>query len=77
LSETIAGKIIMFILLIPTYAILIWSLIDTRESLLWGKRWMYNEEPEISDKYIRFTKIITVVILVTLTIFSYILFFKY
>ncbi len=32
------GKIICFILLIPVYAILLWSFFDTRESLLWGRR---------------------------------------
>jgi hypothetical protein len=76
LSESVAGKIILFIILIPIYALLIWTLIDPRESLLFGKRWMYNEEPELSDEYLRFTKFVTVFIIVILTIFSIIVFFK-
>jgi hypothetical protein len=66
----------LFIILIPIYALLIWTLIDPRESLLFGKRWMYNEEPELSDDYLRFTKFVTVFIIVILTIFSIIVFFK-
>ncbi len=75
MSEVVAGKIIMFILAIPIYAILIWTIIDTRESLLLGKRWMYNEEPELSDEYIRYTKIVTVVFMIIITMFLIVFFF--
>ena len=51
------GDLILgFILIIPLYGVLIWSYFYPKESLLWGKRWMYQEEPEISDGAIRYIK---------------------
>lgn len=48
-----ADFLLMFILVIPIYGVLIWSYFDPEESLLWGKRWIYKEEPEISEGAIR------------------------
>ena len=59
------GDIILgFIIIIPLYGVLIWSYFYPKESLLWGKRWMYQEEPEISDgaiRYIKFASLISVI----------------
>lgn len=65
----VADKILMLILCIPLYVVLIWTYFEPRESLLWGKRWMYTEEPEISEAAIRYTKAASVISIVALTIF--------
>ncbi|WP_088073045.1 hypothetical protein [Gottfriedia luciferensis] len=77
MSELIAAKIMTFFLLIPLYAILLWTYFYPRESFLLGKRWMYNEDPELSDEYIRYTKIVTLIAIVFITIFALVFFFKY
>lgn len=63
-----AEKIVMFILCIPFYAVLIWTYFDPKESLLWGKRWMYKEEPEISEGAIRYAKVASVISIIVLTV---------
>ncbi len=63
-----ADFLLMFILVIPIYGVLIWSYFDPEESLLWGKRWMYKEEPEISEGAIRYTKIMSLVSMILLTV---------
>lgn len=54
-------KIIFFILSIPLFAAFIWAFLDPRESMLFGKRWMYNEEPEPSEDAIIFTQFTAVI----------------
>lgn len=59
------GEIILSVVfMIPVYGLLIWSYLDPEESLLFGKRWMYNEEPELSDEAIRYTKFASIVAMV-------------
>ena len=65
----VAEKILMLILCIPIYAVLIWTYFKPRESLLWGKRWMYKEEPELSEAAIRYAKVASAISIVALTIF--------
>ncbi|WP_240035271.1 hypothetical protein [Neobacillus notoginsengisoli] len=65
----VAETILFFILVvIPLYATLIWTYFYPEESMLWGKRWLYKEEPEISEDAIRYTKTASLVSLVVLTI---------
>lgn len=59
---------IVFILLIPLYGVLIWSYFCPEESLLWGKRWMYKEEPEISEGAIRYIKVASLISVIVLTL---------
>ena len=48
--EKIAGIIVIFIVfMVPMYGILIWTYFCPEDSLLWGKRWMYKEEPELFE----------------------------
>jgi hypothetical protein len=56
------------VLLIPIYALLIWSYLEPEESLLIGKRWMYREEPEISKTAIRYTKFISMTTMIFLPV---------
>lgn len=60
--------IVVFFLTIPLYAVLIWSYFYPQESLLWGKRWMYKEEPEISDGAIRYIKVASLISVIGLTL---------
>ncbi|MBT2642834.1 hypothetical protein J7I80_11395 [Bacillus sp. ISL-41] len=46
------------VILIPIYGLLIWTYNSPEESILFGSRWMYKEEPEISSKAIRYTRFI-------------------
>ena len=65
--------IIGFIIIIPLYVVLIWSYFYPKKSLLWGKRWMYQEEPEISDGAIRYIKGASLISVVGMTFFIIIL----
>lgn len=55
--------------IIPLYGILIWSYYCPEDSLLWGKRWMYKEEPEISDSAIRYTKVTSLIGMIAIPLF--------
>ncbi|MEW8971183.1 MAG: hypothetical protein AB2411_11180 [Mesobacillus sp.] len=48
------------VMLIPIYGLLIWTYLCPEESILFGSRWMYREEPEISRKAIRYTRFISI-----------------
>ncbi|MDI2588497.1 hypothetical protein OR571_15585 [Psychrobacillus sp. NEAU-3TGS] len=56
-----------FILMIPIYGVLIWSYFRPKESMLWGKRWMYKEEPEISTSAIRYVKFASLASIIIMT----------
>lgn len=63
-----ASAIVIIILLLPVYGVLIWTYFYPEESMLFGKRWMYNEEPELSEDAIRYTKFISIVAIFLVTI---------
>lgn len=71
-----ADKILFVILIAPLYAIFIWTYFYPREGLLWGRRWMYNEEPEFTEGAIRYTKISSAVGVVVLTIIMTVMLFR-
>lgn len=60
--------ILSAVVLIPLYAVLIWSYLNPKESVLWGKRWMYNEEPEVSKDAVRYIKTVSLCSLIGLTV---------
>lgn len=63
------GDIIFgFMLFSPVYGVLIWSYFCPKESLMWGKRGMFKEEPEISDGAIRYTKVASLISLIIITL---------
>ncbi|CAH1058775.1 hypothetical protein [Paenibacillus pseudetheri] len=75
--EKIAGIIVIFIVvMIPMYGVLIWTYFCPEDSLLWGKRWLYKEEPEISNAAIRFAKVSSLTAIVVLTILFGVLIFS-
>ncbi len=54
----------VFLLLI-LYGIIIWTYFNPKESLLWGRRGIYKEEPEITESAISNTKtkaLITIIV---------------
>ena len=55
--DAILGIIFLVIFTFPIFGILIWSYLMPEDSILWGRRWMYKEEPEITEEAIRFRKI--------------------
>ena len=59
---------LVFVLMSPLYGVLIWTYFCPEDSLLWGKRWMYKEEPELTEGAIRYTKIVSLISIVILTI---------
>jgi hypothetical protein len=54
------------VIMIPIYGLLIWTYLDPEESMLFGKRWMYKEEPEMSSTAIRYTKFAAITAMVGL-----------
>lgn len=63
----VGDVILNLILVIPLYAVLIWSYFYPEESILWGKRWMYKDEPEVSDGAIRYIKVASLVSAIVIT----------
>jgi hypothetical protein len=75
-EKMIAGIFVFFVFMIPMYGVLIWTYFCPEDSLLWGKRWMYKEEPEISNSAIRFAKVSSLTAIVVLTIIFGVLIFS-
>lgn len=71
-----AEKIFSFIICIPLFAALLWAFFDPRESLLFGRRWMYEEEPEPSEAAIFFTKVLSAICLIILALIFIVSFFN-
>ncbi|WP_205690264.1 hypothetical protein [Chengkuizengella sediminis] len=63
-----AEFIITVIFMIPIYGLFIWTYFYPEESILFGRRWMYKEEPELSKEVIRYTKFVSIVAMVGLPI---------
>ena len=60
---------IMIIFLMPVYGLLIWGYINPEESHLFGRRWMYEEEPELSEEAITSTKKASLIFIIIITFF--------
>ncbi|MCD5322234.1 MULTISPECIES: hypothetical protein [Pontibacillus] len=59
---------ISIVFMIPLYGCLLWSYYEPEESVLMGQRWMYKEEPEISEQSIRYTKFSSLAIMIGMPI---------
>lgn len=66
--ENFAAVFIVIVLLIPLYAVLIWTYSEPEKSILFGKRWMFKEEPEPSQKAVRYTKFFSMTVMIGLPI---------
>ncbi|WP_212031195.1 hypothetical protein [Cytobacillus depressus] len=60
--------IFLIIFTIPLYLVLIWTYFNPEESILFGKRWMYKEEQELSEEVIRYTKFASLITIIGLPI---------
>lgn len=56
------------VFMLPLYGVLIWTYFCPEDSMLWGKRWMYKEEPELTEGAIRYTKVVSLISIVIMTI---------
>lgn len=56
----------------PLNAALVWSYYYPKESLLFGKRWMYKEDPELSEGAIRYTKVASLISLIVIALMFFI-----
>ncbi|GEN84872.1 hypothetical protein SLU01_31840 [Sporosarcina luteola] len=71
-----AELIFFFIICIPVFLILIWQIYNPEDAVLWGKRWMYKEQPEVSDEAIKYTKIMSIIALIVLGFIFVVLFIR-
>lgn len=55
---------IAVIFMIPLYAFFIWTYFCPEDSFLLGKRWMYQEEPEVSPNVVRYMKFASIVAMI-------------
>ncbi|WP_235847545.1 hypothetical protein [Paenibacillus tuaregi] len=70
---TIGDVMFLFIVFLPVLALLIWTYFNPEQSILWGERWKYAEEPEVSEKAIRFTKLSSLIAIILVILFFLIL----
>lgn len=68
MDELILALILALIFMIPLYGVLLWTYYFPEDSILFGKRWMHNEELEISKAAIRYTKFASMTTMVGLPI---------
>ncbi|MCK6207742.1 hypothetical protein KZX50_20075 [Bacillus infantis] len=59
---------LFIVLMIPVYGFLLWTYFNPEESVLKGQRWMYTEEPEVSRAAIRYTKFMSLFIMIGLPV---------
>ena len=57
------------------YGLVIWTYFKPKESLLWGRRGIYKEEPEVSESAIKNTKTKSLIIIIVYPIISIIFIF--
>ena len=69
--------IMLFIILIwvSMYGLVIWTYLKPKESLLWGRRGIYKEEPEITERAIKNTKDKALIVIIIYPIISIIFIF--
>ncbi|BAK16702.1 hydrolase of the alpha/beta superfamily [Solibacillus silvestris StLB046] len=58
------------LLIIIIYGLLIWIYFYPEESLLWGKRGMYKEEPQLTESAIRNTKSKALISIIVITLIN-------
>jgi hypothetical protein len=59
---------ILIIFLIPVYVLLIWAYRNPAESYFFGRRWMYEEEPELSEEAIWIHKKVSMIIIIVISL---------
>lgn len=59
---------ILIVFAIPIYGLLIWTYMDPEGSFFFGKRWMYEKEPELSEGAIKYYKTASIIAIIVLTI---------
>lgn len=67
---------IALIFLIPLYAFFIWTYYCPEDSYLLGKRWIYQEEPNVSPNIVRYMKFASIVAMIGTPIVIFSIFLK-
>lgn len=52
--------ILTFLLSSPLFILLVLQLKYPRDMILWGQRWKYNDDPDISDAALKYTRITSI-----------------
>lgn len=68
--------VIAVIFMIPLYAFFIWTYNCPEESYLFGKRWKYQEEPDVSPDLVRYMKFASIVSMISTPIIIFSFFLK-
>ncbi|MFC5604558.1 hypothetical protein [Sporosarcina koreensis] len=68
--------ILAVIFMIPLYAFFIWTYNCPEDSFLFGKRWQFKEEPEVSPNVVRYLKFASIVAMIGTPIVIFSIFFK-
>ncbi|WP_075618592.1 hypothetical protein [Paenisporosarcina indica] len=68
--------VIALIFMIPLYAFFIWTYNCPEDSFLFGRRWKYEEEPEVSSDVIRYMKFTSIVAMIGSPIVIFTFFLK-
>ena len=48
--------IILCLFFVPTIVLLIWQYKNPKEAILLGRRWLYKNEPEVSEAAVEYVK---------------------
>lgn len=64
------------IILIPLYIALLYSYYYPEDSVLFGRRWMFKKEPQLSEQVIRYTKFSSLLTMIYLPFFVLLLFIQ-
>ncbi|WP_060206259.1 hypothetical protein [Sporosarcina koreensis] len=72
----VAEMILTVILMIPLYAFFIWTYNCPEDSFLFGKRWQFKEEPEVSPNMVRYLKFTSIAAMISTPIVIFSIFFK-
>lgn len=63
-GDMMAEAFIIIVFMIPFYGMLLWVYFCPEESILFGRKWMYKEEPEITGEAIQYTKFTSITLMV-------------
>ncbi|WP_342471500.1 hypothetical protein MHH70_10880 [Metasolibacillus sp. FSL H7-0170] len=66
--------ILCFILFIPIYFILFRQYKNPKDSVLWGRKWMYKEQNEVSEAAVRYSKVVALFGMIFITVLFLFLF---
>ncbi|PKR77574.1 hypothetical protein CEY16_06445 [Halalkalibacillus sediminis] len=67
---------IIIVLVVPLIALLIWMIKEPEEGYLFGKRWMFRSEPELSEDGVFFTRLSSIIALAIILLILLVFIFR-